>query len=1827
MELKSINIYEQRTKISQYDLEDIFFIQYNDLFSKLLKKSIDDFFSILKKQVIFHLKIIDKQFDSSLLSFFYEKYYYICQKDKLKIQNIYNKITSYPTQNFISLNVLDIYIHCYKCKEAIHKCGNELIIYDDLYFCLKCQKVYNQNEIKLFCKECKKEYLTTKRSVSDRNHDYFYPVSYMNYHCYIENEEKIKCLNCGDDLYYNITKIKTDEQNRIRDIYCIKCKLIFDTKKIYFKCKVCGDNFRCEPQIYRNFSSTKKYLLLLVRTFRRGIYAFPNIISNKKCNCDLNGILYFLHQDNGILYQGKKNGKNVIICNCCYGIFKPDNFNWNCPFCKKNFRTLKEYEYEMPSQPKKIIKTQKKAYIANSNINIYNNFYSQRNSNYRYNNSYGYPNDNISNNSKHLIQNTSFCHNRGLTLNNEYGQKRCLYLIDKNKNLNIHKSANRILLNVDNYTRNTDFTKNFSYDKKLIKTENIQTSNPKQKNIQLKKKYLNKESKDFGSPIMNNSKISTSYLNISYNNNNTTSNNTTEISNNINNKNFILSPISNNTKVNIELPHQNNTLMKGSKSVNNLKKKVKIDNPEPQNITNRRIIKKTIITNIPIQNYIKNSNNANNKSYINKNYFINTSINNNLIQMNYSSNIDSELNKNKNVFPNNQSLIQNIEQKNDNKRKNLKISKIINNININNNDMNPKKIIKEQNVQDKNRKKDNIKVNPFKAENNQNIINRKENIYKNVNNTLNNSKNIIKIENKNKKIFVSTNDNINKNNNINNKKIEKQNGNNNVNQIVKKDEKDKKENISFKNINKNFVSKILNKFQKEQENEKNQEDCILYRNKNNIINNNIQTNKFNNIKISEISDIKKVNQKETNLPRYNVFNNENDSKNKKEINNNNVYNMNNKENKNTINNKENKELKTINAKQYKKIVIEERKTNQNIITNKNNTIVKDDKTEKKINKIKIPLDNNSNKIKKENIIKSNVHKKNLSYNSNQLNNTKNESNNINKKINIILDKKNDDNNNLKNNVSSVNLKNFRSQKKDNNIKLNNDENNNKIKNIENSNIISKRSSKKINENNNIKNNNINTEKNPLIKNNTNNNLINNKNNYKSTNNILINKNKIKNNIIINDNNAPNNKNININEKINKSTNNILVNNKSNIIIKNKIENYKSQEKKGNNEIKNLDNLNNTTNFGTQINNKPNIIFNNRLNVTSIKKLSKSINFNQNIKNIDSNLKRNINNDIYNNKNKTPSKNILNNTNKDMNNINNLNNTMNYNISMSNKENFNLLNKNEQNVNNLNISYNNLNNSNIKIIYKSESKSNNNLNINNLNYFNNSKNNIIINKNLMNYIFNGNGNENINIDKKLGNNIYKNISKSINNNLISNDNNINTNNLNKNSINSNINPNNILKQNKQQIINKEINNQKEQNKIINHNDNHPKDSIRTNNINNNIINQTDPQNNKIITLNNKKPSDNIKENKKIILNKNENINNNLVLKENNKRNQVVNLNSNYVIKLKMYFHEMAKIKNESYLRRLSFDCRQSTNHFKIFNNKNHIELKTFDSNYYKIIRQIGKGTYGEIYLVQDPKTSAYYALKKIIISDALELRDNQEEYKLTWKLTHANPDLKIAKKLAIEIKKLDKYNLVMYVLMEAANCDWEHELLNRQKANAFYTENELLTILKSLVYTFSVLQKKGISHRDVKPQNILCFGNEGYKLTDFGEAKHISQQNGIKNLYGFEQNTNKQTVRGTELYMSPILFRALQTNNIDCAQYNAYKSDVFSLGMCFLFASSLNYKSLFEIREVYDMKIIEQIVNRYLGKLYSKNYINLIIKMLQVDEKLRPDFNELISAFN
>ena len=155
----------------------------------------------------------------------------------------------------------------------------------------------------------------------------------------------------------------------------------------------------------------------------------------------------------------------------------------------------------------------------------------------------------------------------------------------------------------------------------------------------------------------------------------------------------------------------------------------------------------------------------------------------------------------------------------------------------------------------------------------------------------------------------------------------------------------------------------------------------------------------------------------------------------------------------------------------------------------------------------------------------------------------------------------------------------------------------------------------------------------------------------------------------------------------------------------------------------------------------------------------------------------------------------------------------------------------------------------------------------------------------------------------------------------------------------------------------------------------------------------------------------------------------------------------------------------------------------------------------------------------------------------------------------------------------------------------------------------MDIFTHLIKTFSALQTNHFTHRDINPENIIMV-NGKLKICDFGNSKVLKKDGFII-----------QKVRGSELFMSPILFKGLHSN-VQSIKHNAYKSDVFSLGMCFFLAASLTYDGLNTIREIYNMNIIKKVLNKYLGKRYSINLIDLLLSMLEIDENKRPDFTQL-----
>ncbi len=125
------------------------------------------------------------------------------------------------------------------------------------------------------------------------------------------------------------------------------------------------------------------------------------------------------------------------------------------------------------------------------------------------------------------------------------------------------------------------------------------------------------------------------------------------------------------------------------------------------------------------------------------------------------------------------------------------------------------------------------------------------------------------------------------------------------------------------------------------------------------------------------------------------------------------------------------------------------------------------------------------------------------------------------------------------------------------------------------------------------------------------------------------------------------------------------------------------------------------------------------------------------------------------------------------------------------------------------------------------------------------------------------------------------------------------------------------------------------------------------------------------------------------------------------------------------------------------------------------------------------------------------------------------------------------------------------------------------------------------------------------------------MADFGEAKKLSLM-----------DTNKQlnTLRGTELYMSPLLFNAMRTNQCDI-KHNSYKSDVFSVAYCFIHAATLNIQTLYEFRRVYDMKTTRTLIEKYLKGKFSQNLIETLYNMLEINELNRFDFIDLEAVLN
>ncbi|MCD4677405.1 MAG: PEGA domain-containing protein [Desulfobacula sp.] len=202
--------------------------------------------------------------------------------------------------------------------------------------------------------------------------------------------------------------------------------------------------------------------------------------------------------------------------------------------------------------------------------------------------------------------------------------------------------------------------------------------------------------------------------------------------------------------------------------------------------------------------------------------------------------------------------------------------------------------------------------------------------------------------------------------------------------------------------------------------------------------------------------------------------------------------------------------------------------------------------------------------------------------------------------------------------------------------------------------------------------------------------------------------------------------------------------------------------------------------------------------------------------------------------------------------------------------------------------------------------------------------------------------------------------------------------------------------------------------------------------------------------------------------------------------------------------------------------------------------SFISERYEIVKELGRGGMGIVYLVKDIKLRDREVALKITHPELVSHEEARQRFKdeviLCLELLHPN---------IVRVNNLDEWNSCLYFTMEYIRGKNLRQFMDDRKNKKLpFTLSETIQLINPLLDALSYAHKTTI-HRDIKPENILIQGDFpkiNIKVLDFGIAKVLSAS----------RFTRTAQSMGTAYYMSPEQMQG--EKNID------HRSDLYSIGM-------------------------------------------------------------------
>jgi len=191
--------------------------------------------------------------------------------------------------------------------------------------------------------------------------------------------------------------------------------------------------------------------------------------------------------------------------------------------------------------------------------------------------------------------------------------------------------------------------------------------------------------------------------------------------------------------------------------------------------------------------------------------------------------------------------------------------------------------------------------------------------------------------------------------------------------------------------------------------------------------------------------------------------------------------------------------------------------------------------------------------------------------------------------------------------------------------------------------------------------------------------------------------------------------------------------------------------------------------------------------------------------------------------------------------------------------------------------------------------------------------------------------------------------------------------------------------------------------------------------------------------------------------------------------------------------------------------------------------------YRIVRFLGAGAMGEVYLAEDPQIDRQLAIKTVrLIGRPQEIDDRKKrllrEARAAGRLLHPN---------IVTLFDAGEAEGLLYLAFEYVEGT---DLAARLDSGARLKLREVLRVARQAADALDFAHSQGIVHRDIKPSNILLDRAGRVKVADFGIAKMAGQSTEL---------TMAGSVMGSPQYLSP---EQIKGEDLDG------RSDIFSLGV-------------------------------------------------------------------